>query len=472
MWMDVYLDPGEPRRTSARLYDQVRAAVAAGRLTAGDRLPTSRSLAADLGIARSTVTTVYGRLVAEGILEARVGDGTYVATHPIVGSAPAASLDASELVRRHPLAAPEPRTIERVDIDLRTGRPDPAMFPLVAWRRAVKQAAELPPPGYGDPAGLPELRSALAAWVGRSRGIDATADDVLVTAGAQQAFGLCADVLAAPDDVVAFEDPGYEPARRAFLARGLRVEAVPVDRQGLVVSEIGDRVSCVYVTPSHQAPTGVTMSVDRRRQLLELAAERRLAIIEDDYDTEFRHVDRPLEPLHRLDGAQRVVYLGTFSKTLSPSLRIGFVIAAPSVIRAFTATRQIGDVQPPHLTQAALANLIVSGDLDRHIRRSRAVLARRHAAVRAHIADLHDAGLCAAPWPSIAGLHTMLELHPGTDADLVCERLGERGILVDSTNDNWIGDPRPALSIGYGLASEAQLATAFERIRSVLTGSA
>ena len=167
MWMDVFLDPERPRQTSTALYSQVREAIVGGRLSPGDRLPTSRWLADDLGVARSTVTTVFGRLVAEGMLVARVGDGTYVADHPVAGSR-SASTDHVDLVRRRPVQAPRPRTIGTIDIDLRTGRPDPRLFPLVAWRRAVRDAVEVAPPGYGNAAGFPPLRTAIAAWVGRS----------------------------------------------------------------------------------------------------------------------------------------------------------------------------------------------------------------------------------------------------------------------------------------------------------------
>lgn len=501
MWMDVFIDPTRRRQTTSMLFEQVREAIASGRLVPGERLPTSRDLAADLGVARSTVTTVYSRLVAEGVLDARVGDGTFVADHSAgmrPGRTDRGELDRIDLTRRPPPSAPASRSETGFDlpgvgidwpgvgihwpgvgihwprvgihweVDLRTGRPDPALFPLVAWRRAVNDAVEIAPPGYGDPAGFPRLRTAIATWVSRSRGLDASPDQVLITAGAQQAFDLCARTLIARNDIVAFEDPGYEPARRAFIHHGARIQPVPIDREGIAVEWIDRSARLVFVTPSHQLPTGVTLSAGRRRDLLELADARGMAVIEDDYDTEYRFVDRPLEPLRRRDPNGRVVYLGTFSKTLTPSLRIGFVVASTAVIADLTATRAVSDVQPPHLTQAALATLIVRGDLDRHLRRTRAVYRERHAFVESRVDELQSDGLVPTTWHSNAGLHTMIELAPSTDAEAIADRLAAHGVLLETTRANWCGAGRPGLLVGYGLADIAQLDRAFTALRSVL----
>lgn len=476
MWMDVFLDPARPRQTAAMLFEQVRDAIAAGRLAPGERLPTSRWLADDLGISRSTVTTVYGQLVAEGLLTSRVGDGTFVAEHPVAGTEPPPRPESVRLTRRRPPPAPRSRRVAGLDpsvmvdvvADLRTGRPDQRLFPLAAWRRAVKDAVDTVPPSYGDSAGLPALRAAIANWVGRSRGIDVIADQVLVTAGAQQAFDLFARILVAPGDTVAFEDPGYEPARRAFAGHGARIQPVPVDREGLVVDEIDPTAQLVFVTPSHQSPTGVTMSARRRHELLDRAYRFEMAVVEDDYDTEYRYVNRPIEPLHRLDRGGRVVYLGTFSKSLSPSLRLGFVVASRSVIADLTAARTVTDVQPPHVTQAALANLIVTGNLDRHLRRTRAIYRERHDLVQARVDLLHSLGMIPTPWRSHAGLHSMVELHPRTDADAVCDAMARAGVIVDSTRASWYRDGRPGLVVGYGLADVEQLGRAFDALERVL----
>lgn len=464
--IDLFVDPSRPRQTSATLFTQIRDAIGAGRLRAGDRLPTSRDLAGELGVARSTVTAVYGRLCAEGLLEARTGDGTFVARLLVPAGRPRRTAPTALTARRpvEPTGRP-PLTIDPL-IDLRTGRPDPRLFPVQAWRRCVVDALQAPPPGYGDHAGLPALRQALAVWINRSRGVTATAEQIVVTAGAQQALDLIARTMLAPADTVAIEDPGYAMARRAFQHHGLDVAPVPVDADGIVVERIPRNARAVFVTPSHQSPTGVTMTASRRRALLEFAESRNAAIIEDDYDTELRHVDRPLEPIHRLDTSSRVLYLGTFSKTLSPSLRLGFMVVPEPLAEAFVVVRSLVDTQPPHVTQAALAAFIVNGGLDRHLRRARRVYGARHAAVAEHIDRLHHDGLITPPLRSNAGLHNTITLHAGRDAERIVARLAEQRIAIDSTADWWAGTPAaPGLVIGFGLTDLAQLDSAFDALR-------
>ncbi len=484
MWIDLFVDGGT-RRTSASLFTQIRDAISDGRLTGGDRLPPSRALATELGVARSTVAAVYARLVAEGFLDGRAGNGTFVT----VGSEPstaAPGITGSRVVRTDTSvpATATPRTASPVSsvssisaradaptvlVDLSTGRPDPRLFPVVDWRRCVTTAASTAPPGYGDAAGLPELRRTIASWVSRSRGVIATPAQVLVTSGAQQGFDLVASTFLARGAVVAIEDPGYPQARRAFERHGARVVPVPVDHDGMVVDAIPCDADAVYVTPSHQSPTGVTMSGTRRRALLARAAELDLLVIEDDYDTEFRYVDRPLEPLQRLDRSGRVLYVGTFSKTLSPSVRLGFLVADSVRIDRLCATRSVVDAQPPHVTQAALAELIARGDFDRHLRRARRRYQPRHALVAQLLQSLHDDGLAPLPWRSNAGLHSMLELAPGTDVEFVVERLRRRGVIVQSTDDWSVEVDLPALLIGFALAEPAHLELAFAAIRDELS---
>jgi GntR family transcriptional regulator/MocR family aminotransferase len=465
MRIDLFVDVDRPRRTSASLFEQIRDAIANGRLAPGDRLPTSRELAVELGIARSTVAAVYGRLVGEGFLQARTGDGTFVAA---LGALPPHRRAAqAALSARGRVVGPSVSTAG-APVDLRTGRLDPSLFPLADWRRCVTSALHAAPPGYGDHAGLPALRRAVATWVGRSRGVHAGPQQVLVTAGAQQAFDLIARVLLAPGDVVAVEDPGYPVARRAFEAHGLQVAPVPVDADGIVVDAIPSSARAVYVTPSHQSPTGVAMTGARRRALLAFADASDAAIIEDDYDTEFRWVDRPLEPIQRLDAAGRVLYVGTFSKTLSPSLRLGFALVPEPLVEPLAAMRSLVDTQPPHLTQAALAELITSGLLDRHLRRARRAVRPRFEAVTAEIAALHADGLVAGPLRSNAGLHAMVELLPGADAAAIAARLRARGVAIDPADEWCVATHRPGLLVGFGLAGVEQLRAAFAALRDEL----
>jgi GntR family transcriptional regulator / MocR family aminotransferase len=468
MNIDLFVDPTRPRQTSITLFEQIRDAIITARLAPGDRLPTSRDLAVELGVARSTIATVYARLIGEGFVEARTGDGTYVALHPASAQRRRPSLPNALTARRPVTLQSKPAVIPDVRIDLRTGRPDPELFPLTDWRRCVTSALQTPPPGYGNPAGLPALRVAIASWVRRSRGVIAEPEQVLVTAGAQQAFDLFSRVLLAPGDTIAIEDPGYTPARRVFEHNGLRIAPIPVDRDGIIVDAIPSTARAVYITPSHQLPTGVTMTATRRRELLALAQQRNMAIIEDDYDTEYRHVDRPLEPIQMLDTAGRVLYVGTFSKTLSPSLRLGFATVPGPLLEALTQTRALTDTQPPHLTQAALASFITGGHLDRHLRRTRRIYGQRHNTVRDHIASLHADGLIPLPPQSNAGLHHMIELHSHHNATNIAAQLAGHGVAIETTTDNWATPHHPGLIIGFGLATTTQLDTALHLLREVL----
>jgi GntR family transcriptional regulator/MocR family aminotransferase len=475
MALDLFIDPDRPRRTSTTLFEQIRDAIVCGRLAPGDRLPTTRDLARDLGVARSTVTTVYGWLSGEGFLTGRTGDGTFVADHHVARAGRHRSTaTGAARPRRRIESPPRPAPRRGITIDLRTGRPDPSLFPIVEWRRCVNGALQAPPPDYGHLEGLPALRRALAAWVRRSRGVSAAPEEVLVTAGAQQAFDLCARVLLARGDVVAVEEPGYTPARFAFGYHGARVEAVRVDEDGMVVDEIPRAARAVYVTPSHQSPLGVTMSPTRRRALLAAAAASDVVVIEDDYDTEYRHVDRPIEPLQRLDTSGRVVYVGSFSKTLSPSLRMGFVVAPEPVIAELTNARALADSQPPHLTQAALAAFISSGGLERHLRRSGRTYRARHELLSEHIDRLYVDGVIERPFASHAGLHSTIELLPGTGAAAIADRLATRGVGLDPEGGVvWFGEERPCLKLGFGMAEVEALHRGLLLLRRELeTGSA
>ena len=323
--MDLVFSLDGPGEKTTRVYRALREAVADGRLPAGHRLPATRVLAADLGVARNSVATAYERLVAEGYLFARVGAGTFVA--PVRDEVAPPRPPADPLRPRPgwtftPLPAsaevPPPRW------DFRTGLPDARLFPFDSWRRLVSAELRLranDPAGYAAPSGHPALRAAIARYVGYSRSVRAAEEDVLVTNGTQHALDLIGRVLLRPGDVVAVEEPGYPPARRLFASLGARVVGVPVDDDGLVVEALPGTARVVYATPSHQFPLGRAMSLARRHALLEWARGRQAAIVEDDYDSEFRFSARPLEPLYSLDTAGRVLYVGTFSKTMLPTVR-------------------------------------------------------------------------------------------------------------------------------------------------------
>ena len=335
--------------------------------------------------------------------------------------------------------------------DLRPGLPDPALFPAALWRRQVAAAVTAEQSLYGDPAGKIRLRRAIAGWVARSRSVAAAEDTVVITCGAQHAIDLVTRVLLEPGDCVAVEDPGYVPAVRLFEALGAKVVGVPVDDQGLVVDLLPPSARIVYVTPSHQYPLGMTMSMPRRRALLRWAERHDAAVIEDDYDTEFRYVDRPLEPLQALDADGRVVYVGSFSKTFSPSVRLGFAVVPQPLAEPVAALRQLIDWHPPIVMQTALAGFIDDGLLDKHIRRSRRVYTERHHILTEALSGpLSDHLTARAP---NAGLHVAAVLRGELDEKRVLQAAARHGIVTSGLrhcfytsrrNRAWCSDSGPS----------------------------
>jgi GntR family transcriptional regulator/MocR family aminotransferase len=397
-----------------RIYRQLRDAIRDGRLRHGERLPATRDLAAQLSVSRTTVTVAYERLTAEGYLASRVGSGTFVAAP----SAPAhrrSSPARDARTAAHPTARwrdiHDPLWVEPLPIayDFSIGSPDPALFPIEPWRRFV--AAELRAGihrsgHYQDPAGLERLRQALARHLGVARSVDAVADDILITGGAQQAFDLIGRVLLDPGDVVAVEDPGYPPVRQLFESMGARVVPVPVDEHGLRVDELPSRAKLVYATPSHQFPLGSVLSLERRSALLEWASAHDAVIIEDDYDSEFRFADRPLDPLQSLDREGRVVYVGTFSKTMLPTLRLGFLVSPPSLMPALRSAKRLTDWHNQSVTQSAMARFVDTGGFARHVRHATKVYAARQQQIVEQAEALLGDRLKIVP--SVAGLHLCL----------------------------------------------------------------
>jgi len=470
--VDLFLDPIDGRNASRDLFQQLRVAIETGRLAAGDRLPPSREVAEQLGLARSTVTTVYGRLVAEGFVEGRAGAGSFVS--PGLAASPDRPVPTALSARADLVAAfPHSPSVDTrpVRFDMRSGIPDPRRFPLVEWRRCVVQAHQAQPGGYSDPAGLPELRRALAHWIGRSRGVDVDADQILVTTGAQQPVDLVARLLVEPGGTVAIEEPGYPAVRQLLASLGARIAPVPVDDEGIVVDAIPPESRLVYVTPSHQSPTGVTMSLERRRALLRFAERHDVAVIEDDYDSEHRHVDRPLEPLHRLDDSGRVVYLCTFSKMLSPSLRLGFAALPVSLVEPALQLRSLQGAHPPTAVQAAMHQFVTDGGLERHLRRNRREYRERHAIVGARLAELVSNGLLTHASLGNAGLHCMVRLPDGVEEAAVKDRARDGGVALGDLGESWAGPRRwEGLVIGYGAVSTAELPEALDIVAAAVSG--
>lgn len=397
-WADVYPwrspQAGEP--VIRQIYDQVRSAIVEAALKPGQKLPSSRDFAGRLGVARASVVAAYDMLLAEGYAVGRPGSGTYVSgdlsgvaelkpsgrlagAHP--PQPPAHVRDLDEMVIPAPQVDPRLFTTGRTLLDARAQD---------AWSRSTRRALRTLDAvhfGYSDPRGDIELRRAIADYLRAARGVVCEPDQVIVTAGAQHAVDIAVRVLLRPGDKVWMEDPGYPATRHALLAAQADIHDAPVDRSGLMVGEAVDAAGdarAAFVTPSHQYPLGVTLSMARRMELLAWAREAGAWIVEDDYASEFRYSGPPLESLQGLDGGERVIYAGTLNKALFPGLRMGYAVVPRQLAGAFANARQLMDRQPPTLTQAIVLDFMREGQFAAHIRRRRiAYKAQRDALAQA-----------------------------------------------------------------------------------------
>lgn len=442
-----------------QLYEEVRAGIVEGRLGPGDRIPSSRDLADTLGVSRHTVTTALGRLTGEGFLEGKRGGGTVVSNLFTPDARPARPGPVLHPVRKAPLPQ---------RYDMRASLPDSRLFPTAEWKRYARISIDLHTGWYADPAGVPDLRLALARWVGRSRGVDAGFREVVVTSGAQQAFHVTVQAFLQPGDRVAMEDPGYTWFREAATAAGAEVVAVPVDREGIVVADVPVDVAAVYVTPSHQFPTGAVMSMARRLDLLALAREQDMLIVEDDYDSEYRYVDRPLEPLYRLDNGESVIYVATMSKVLSPAIRLGYVVVPPNRVETFVDTRQRTDLGPTELQQQILRHFIADGHLSSHIRKTHRIYRKRRNRVLGFLQEASEEGLLVEARAN-AGLHASASLPTDIDESVLLEDLTAQGFAIYGYDD-FRHQPtgRGGILFGFGAIDENGLDEALPNLAKTL----
>lgn len=388
--MDLILDGNGS--LCAQLMRALKLAMANGRLPAGARVPASRELARALDVSRTTVVTAYEQLRAEGYLAGKVGSGTYVAPSRRNSSpgwsaprrqVPPQSAYGRRLRHVEGASSPFDNRPRRMRYSFRFSQPSVNPTLTSQWARELARAAPYVKPNYPPPQGLPELREAVCQHIGRTRGVVCTAEDILITAGAQQAFALVCDVLVDPGDEVVIEEPQYFNARNIFLMKGARLRPVKVDKEGLRTQDLPrPPPKLIYVTPSHQCPTGAVLSRRRRLELLEYAQRGDAWICEDDYDGEFRHEGRPVESLQSMDGGSRVIYVGSFSKTLFPSLRLGYLVVPAGLREDFTKAKWVSDFSCSPFEQSALAGLIAGGAYDRHLRLTTRKLAERRAVLR------------------------------------------------------------------------------------------
>jgi GntR family transcriptional regulator / MocR family aminotransferase len=443
------------------LHKELRAAILDGRLKSGLRLPSTRILADSWGVSRNTVMGAYDLLLSEGYLYARHGAGTYVAEALPVRSGPTVVPDNVDSdVRLNPFWRSPPRYLLKPwasgssgSAIFRLGVPDTESFPFHIWRRLLARALRTQaraPASYVEAQGRPLLREAIANHVSFARAVACRADDVVVTGGTQQAFDLLAKILVTGGrTTVALEDPGYPPLRAAFASVGARLVPVPVDSEGLVVERLPADTRVICVTPSHQFPLGVAMTMRRRAELLEFARVNGAVVIEDDYDGEFRFGATPRDALQTLDRSGSVFYVGTFSKSLFPGIRLGFVVTPPWARRALTTAKQCADWHSPVLEQDALASFIGDGHMARHVRKMRKVYAERR--------ELVVSGLQAhfGPWlepiPSSGGMHLTALARHSLDVAAITRHARQRYMEIRSLQGYYAGDNAlSGLVIGYG----------------------
>ncbi len=435
----IRLDPRAPEALQTQIYAAIRQAILDGALPPGAPVLSSRALAAELGVSRTTTLLALEQLMAEGYLETRARSGTFVA-RDLPDDRPRARATPPRTRPRHPaisrrgaLLASVPPSAVRIPgppCAFRIGIPAVDLFPMRLWTQLVHRrvrALTVPQLDYSHAAGFQPLREAIADHVHAARGTRCDPDQIFIVGGAQRGLDLIFRLLLDPGDRAWLEEPGYFGARSALLGAGARVQPARVDAQGVDVSVVErDRrgARLIYVTPSNQFPLGVPMSLPRRYALLRWASAAHAWIVEDDYDSEFRYGTRPLPCLHGLDVDGRVIYVGSFSKTLFPALRLGFLIVPPDLRETLIAVRRSGDVHPPVLEQAALADLMHGGHYERHLRRMRAAYHERLQALEA--AAVRCCGDALRLRPVLSGLHAVADVK--ADAERVFEEALARGV--------------------------------------------
>ncbi|WP_410582324.1 PLP-dependent aminotransferase family protein [Amycolatopsis sp. lyj-108] len=446
--MDVHLD-WRPESGRTGLAAAIRAAIREGRWQAGAAVPSTRALAQDLGVARGTVTRVYADLAAEGYLRTAQGAPTRVATAGALPASPPRPVPRD----------PAPRW------DLRPGRPNLSAFPRSAWLAAMRRALHQAPMSafdYTAESGAPELRETLAAYLARSRGVVADPERILVCAGFSHAMAILARVLHARGaDEIAFENPSLHIYRDIAARNGPRVVGVPVDDRGITVSSLDS--PAVVVTPAHQYPLGVTLAPGRRAELTRWAEETGAVVIEDDYDGEFRFDHQQVGALQAL-APERVVYVGTTSKTLAPSLRLGWMVLPRFLVEPVRVEMAASGARPALLDQLAMAELIESGAYDQHIRRCRAEYRSRRDRLLAALPD------SVLPQGISAGLHLVLQFPGDLPGEMeVLAACRRRAIGLEGLSGHWIGEPqREGLIIGYGAAAKHAFGGATQALREAI----
>ena len=484
------LEPSGSREASKTLYRELTRAILDGRLAAGAKLPPTRKSLAFFGVSRNTTAEVYERLVTEGHAVTRHGAGTFVAERSALRQPPASRLGGETLkIRLNEFwlrpdvtaamsfwrdSAQVAPARKGAHVDFRPAMVDSRLFPLDVFRRvSAKQlrGLERKPASYKSAQGNQgnfHLRKAITRHIAVTRAVACQADDILVTAGAQQAFDLLARALVTPHKtIVALEDPGYPPMRVAFAAAGAKLEPVGIDAEGLIIEQLPPDVGVICVTPSHQFPLGVTMSMRRREALIEFARARGAVIVEDDYDGEFRYEGSPLPALRTSQAADVVFYVGTFSKCMLSALRLGFIVAPPWAISTLTAAKNCLDWHCATPIQSAVAAFIAEGHLTRHVRKMRGIYKERRQLLLQSLQD--KLGDWLSPIPSYYGMHVAAVLRAPLDLETVADALARQHINIHTLSRYFLGPQTQAgLVFGYGTVDLTEIRRGISALRKAL----
>jgi GntR family transcriptional regulator/MocR family aminotransferase len=461
-----------------QVYEQWRTAILAGRFRRGERIPSTRAFADTYGLSRVTVTAAYDQLMAEGYFETKAGAGTFVSselpddTLRPLGVAPAGvrtpravrlSKYAARLghIRQLPSSS-QPLNLSNVS-------PDVSRFPFALWRRLIARHLRDHTSGIFDhraaPTGLPALRDAIASYLARARAVRCSPDQIVIVSGSQQALDLCARLLLDPADEVAVEEPGYPGAKQLFLAHGARLRTLPVTDAGVSLAGLTTNTRLVHVTPSHQFPVGVSMSLARRLELLEWARTTGGVVLEDDYDSEYRYTGPPLPAMHAFADGASVIYIGTFSNVMFRGLRIGYVVVPPQLIEPFATAKWMADRHTPLIEQAALAEFIAEGHLERHIRRMRRIYKRRRDVMLEALA--RHFGERAEVRGDAAGLHMTVRFKDVLDLTAQAKRCG---VHLSSSEIYYLGNKSRAAAneyiLGFSAVSERVIRESVKRLAS------
>ena len=478
------LDRADPTPLQRQIYDGYRAAILRGQLRPGEQILSSREFAAELSVSRFPVLNAYAQLLAEGYLESRVGAGTFVSTSlpeqqmsvEIPGRAPAVPSGPRPVSRRSSLYPSIP-SLAYVRGWGSFGVHQPAFdqFPFAIWSNLVarhSRNSHVRAIHHTDPRGAERFRSAICDYLRTARGVHCSADQVLIVSGSQQALDITARVLLDPGNSVWVEEPGYSLQRAVLTAAGCRLIPVPVDEAGMDVEtgiKRSPRARAAFVTPSHQYPLGSTMSASRRIQLLNWAHSAGAWVIEDDYDSEFRYESLPIASMHGLDRNARVIYVGTFSKILFPSLRLGYMVIPADLVDRFIAVRHAMDIFPPYLQQEVLADFILEGHFARHIRRMRQVYKERRSILIDSLAREFPAQSGFEVHGVEAGMHLAMTLPPGlNDREISARAIRSRLWLWPLSPSYTTTPPRHGFILGFGSSLPAQIPRAVRLMRSLV----